>query len=598
MKNAIKIGNAGGFWGDDKTAISRQLVGGDLDYITIDYLAEITMSILRKQQLKNPELGYVTDFVQQIDQYAQQIADKNVKIIANAGGINPRECAKQVLEKLANQNIKIKVAIVEGDNIIDNINNLQDETPLKNMETGELFESIKNKVQSANVYLGVLPVVKALESGAQIVIAGRVTDTSITLAPMMYEFGWKTNEWDKLASGIVAGHIVECGAQASGGNFTDWQKVKEWDNIGYPVVEVHKNGNFTVTKHKNSGGLISTDTIKEQILYEMGNPKSYISPDVIADFSSIKLEAEGENRVKVKGIKGKPATHFYKVSIAYNDGYKSSGSIIVSAPNAFEKAKIFKDIFWKRVGLNYEKTNTEFVGYNASHKFLSKENTPNEILVKFDVYDFNRDKIAIFAQNIAPLILSGPPGVAVTGGRPRIQSVMTYWPALLPKKLITPSVLLFDFNGNIEKQFNVESTTGFEEEQPQPMQKTTDRNTPFSEWSTKHKTVRFEQICLARSGDKGDTVNIGVIARSDALYEFLHYYLTAKKMREMFISLCKGEVTRYELNNLKALNFLLTKSLDGGGTKSLMLDAQGKTFAQALLNQEVDIPENLFIPEY
>jgi len=593
MKQKIRIGNAGGFWGDDLDAMRRQLMGGDLDYLTIDYLAEITMSILRKQQIKNPKLGYVSDFVEQISANAQLIADKKVTIIANAGGINPVECARQIIRILKEKNIHLHIAVIEGDNIIDKISEIEKHTSFENMDTGEKFEHIRNKVQSANVYLGIQPIIKALEQGADIIIAGRVTDTSITLAPMIHEFGWQLNDWDRLASGIVAGHIIECGAQSSGGNFTDWQKVERWDNFGYPIVEVNADATFVVTKHSDTGGLICVNSVKEQVVYEMGNPKSYISPDVIADFSTIQLTDDGENRVKVHGVKGYPSTHFYKVSIAYADGYKASGSIIVSAPDALAKAQVFSDIFWQRIGNSFEKTNTEFVGFNASHKNMSENMEANEILLKFDVYDSNADKLSEFSKNIAPLILSGPQGVAVTGGRPRIQSVMTYWAALIPKHLITSKVSVFDQNGNVEKQFEISGITGYEADYKDISEKTLPTVISTEKWSDKCKTLKFKDICLARSGDKGDTANIGVIARSEKLYDFIRHYLTAEKVKEMFAEICMGDVKRYELDNLNALNFLLHQSLDGGGTKSLMIDAQGKTFASALLNQKVEVPENL-----
>lgn len=596
MKDKIRIGNAGGFWGDDLHALKRQLSGGQLDYITTDYLAEITMSILRKQQLKNPKLGYITDFVDQMDEVAELVIDKKVKIIVNAGGINPLECSRQVINRLKAKNLSMKIAIIEGDNIIDDIKEFYPhKADFKNLEDGEDFSPIKDKVQSANVYLGVQSIVKALEEGAQLIIAGRVTDTSITLAPMIYEFGWKYNDWDKLASGIVAGHMIECGAQSSGGNFTDWEKVPDWSNFGYPIVEISANGNFVVTKHQNTGGLVSIDTIKEQVVYEMGNPTTYISPDVIADFQTIKLKQTEENKVQVSGIKGKPSTKTYKVSMAYEDGFKASGTIIISGPDAIIKAEKFAEIFWERLGINFEKKNHELVGYNACHKDLVNNQLANEVLLKLDVYDFDPKKIEEFSKSIAPLILSGPPGVAVTGGRPRIQSVMTYWPALLDKSLVKSRVSLINNEGEIAKSFEISGLTGFEEDLKTTHKLTDNQYTKKIAGHEDFKMVKvpYKRICLARSGDKGDTVNIGIIARSTEIYNFIKHKLTEDEIKTMFNSFCKGEVKRYELDNIEALNFLLEKSLDGGGTKSLMIDAQGKTFASAFLSQMVEVPENL-----
>lgn len=598
MKKSIKIGNAGGYWGDDLNALNMQLTGGELDYITSDFLAEITMSILRKQQIKNPDLGYVTDFVDQIIDNIDLIIDKKVKIISNAGGINPIGCARKILEQVNDKNKKIKIAVVLGDNIVDNIDDFYPEkTAFTNMETDENFEAFRDKIQSANVYLGVKPVVKALETGADIVIAGRVTDTSITMAPMIYEFGWEMNDWQKLASGLVAGHIIECGAQSSGGNFTDWHLIKNWENFGYPIVEMFPNGEFIVTKHENTGGIVSVNSIKEQLLYEMGNPKEYISPDVVADFSTIQLKQVEDDKVKVSNVSGRPSTKFYKVSMAYKDGFRATGSIVLSAPKAMEKAKIFTDFFWKRLGVDFTKKNAEFIGYNACHQDLAKKIEPNEILLRFNVFDYDKSKLEIFSKMLSTIILSGPQGAAVTGGRPAIRSVMSYYPALLPKHFIEPKTVLLDFDGAIFETHTINSCTGFETDTVDintEKQISDDENDKLPEIKNPVK-VQLIKLCLARSGDKGDMANIGLIARNEKIYKYIKKHLTANKIKQMFKSIALGEVIRYEMDNLMALNFLLEKSLDGGGTKSLMIDAQGKTFASALLNQYFMVPEDILI---
>lgn len=598
MKKSIRIGNSGGFWGDDLKAFKRQLEFGNLDYLTMDFLAEITMSILRKQQIRNPELGYVTDFVDQVVDNAELIKENNVRVLSNAGGINPLNCAKKIIEALKPKGIKFKIAVIDGDNLVDEIESLYpDKADFKNLETGEDFKSIKDKIQSANAYLGLPPLLAALESGADIIIAGRVTDTSITMAPMVYEFGWKLNDWDKLASGLVAGHIIECGAQSTGGNFTDWHLIEKWDNFGYPVVEAFPDGSFIVEKPEGTGGIVTLNSVKEQLIYEMGDPSNYISPDVVADFRSIRLEEFGNNRVKVFGVKGYPSTQFLKVSMAYNDGYSASGSIIISGGSALTKAKKFADIFWQRMEFDFEKKNEEYVGYNACHLNLAPKLEPNEILLRLNVYDNDKEKLVEFSKSIAPLILSGPPGVAVTGGRPHIINVMTYWPALIKKDLVTPTFHMLNEEGKVLKATEIPSVTGFESSetaeasQPQISLKGAEIEQKF----TNGKTIRLEEICLARSGDKGDMANIGVIARSEKIYEFIKEHITAGVIKGMFKEHCKGSVIRHELDNLGALNFLLEASLDGGGTKSLMIDAQGKTFAQAFLNQEILVPEEILM---
>jgi len=596
----IKIGNAGGFWGDDLKAFKRQLIGGELDYIVADYLAEITMSILRKQNIKNPKLGYVTDFVDQILDNAELIKEKRVKVISNAGGINPIECAKNIIQGLQEKNIELKICIVDGDNIYDNIKEFYPNvSSFKNLETDEDFEDIKDKVESANVYLGLIPIVTALEAGADIIIAGRITDTSLAMAPAFYEFGWNVNDWDKIASSLVAGHIIECGAQASGGNYTDWHKVKRWDNFGYPIICINNDGTFEVTKHKNTGGLINSDTIKEQLLYEMGDPGYYISPDVVVDFTNIKLEEIGSDRVRVYGVKGKPSTSSYKVSMSYRDGYKASGSIIISGANALKKAETIKSLFWKRLDLDFTKTNSEYVGFNACHKELAPAIEPNEILLKLSVFDYDKTKINEFSKSIAPIILSAPLGIAVTGGRPAVQKVMAYWPALIDKKHINTFVKVLDKSGEIIKTIEVASLTGCEIDSASEASSTkqvssSKYNKSGIELSNKNLTkVKFSKLCLARSGDKGNMVNVGIIARNKDVYGFISKHITADFVKYMFEDLCNGKVYRYNLDNLLALNFLLESSLDGGGTKSLMIDAQGKTFASAFLNQEIEIPLEL-----
>jgi hypothetical protein len=602
MKEFIKIANAGGYWGDDLNALKRQLTGGEVDYISADYLAEITMSILRKQQLKNPALGYVTDFVDQIVEVADLLIEKKVRMISNAGGINPVGCAKAIYERIGT-NHPLKIAVVEGDNIMDQIADLQGKgEKFTNMETGEDFSIISDKLESANAYLGVPPLVKALETGADLVIVGRHTDTSITMAPMVYEFGWKLNDWDKLAASLVAGHIIECGAQATGGNFTDWHLIEKWTNFGYPIIEMHKNGTFYVTKHENTGGLVSVDTIREQLVYEMGDPQYYISPDVVADFLTIKLEQDGKDRVKVSGIKGNPSTKFYKVSMAYTDGFKAVGSVILSGNKAVEKAKIFGELFWdrlKELGYTFEKTNTEMVGYNACHRDLAKPIEPNEILLRFYAYDYKREGLQEFAKLISTIILSGPAGVAVTGGRPRIQGIMSYWPALIRKEGIVSTVKLLDKNAEVVNSYKVNPLTGFEQNidfeatQKQVADEIVDDYLSLLPNGDDYEIVELRDICLARSGDKGDMSNIGLIARSPEIYKFIKKNITAKFVKSAFKGICKGKVIRYELDNLQALNFLLEESLDGGGTKALVIDPQGKTYASALLNIKIPVPKNL-----
>ncbi len=580
-KKIIRIGNASGFWGDDLNALKRQIDGGNLDYITSDYLAEITMGILMKQNLKDPSMGFVYDFIEQFDEVLDSIVESNTKIITNAGGINPIGLAEKLNELVLKRGKKLKIAAITGDNISDRIDEFYPgKSKLENMETGENFLKVKERILSANLYLGVNPVLEALKSGADIIIAGRVTDTAITLAPMIHEFGWKLNDFDKLASGIVAGHIIECGTQSTGGNFTGWQDVKNWNNIGFPIIEVEETGEFTVTKHENNGGLVSIGTVKEQLLYEMGRPDEYISPDVIADFSSIHLEKTGENRIRISGTKGYAPTEFLKISISYSGGYKASGTIIIAGDDIQKKAETFESILWNKLNMEFEEKKSDLL-FGTVHNNIYKEG-----YLRFSVFDTDKKKIEKFSKTISALILSGPAGVAVTGGRPKVQEVLGYWPALLSKKLITANTIILSGKDIPKKIENISSETGFESKikgETSPNSLVSQDNKEGITEINNTKGIRISDLAYTRSGDKGDMSNIGVIALDEEKYEILKRHLTPDYIKEVFKDVCKGKVIRYEIDNLLALNFLLEGSLGGGGARSLSSDPQGKLYAQRLL---------------
>ncbi len=450
MKEKIRIASGQGFWGDLVDAPYKQATGGPVDYIMMDYLAEVTMSILQKQKLKDPNLGYARDIPPLMERLLPVIKEKNIKVITNGGGVNPVACRDAIFAVAKKIGIKeLKIGVVMGDNILDNIDELVSRgVELKNMETGESVKTVKEKVLSANVYFGAEAIVECLKQGADIVITGRVTDTGLTLAPMIYEFGWDMNNWDLMAAGTVAGHILECGGQASGGNFLgDWKSIPDLARIGFPIAEAFPNGEVIITKHDNTGGRVSVETVSEQLVYEIGNPKDYITPDCIADFTSIHLEDIGENRVRVYDVKGLPATEFYKVSMSYSDGYSAFGSLTYSWPDALDKAKAANEILRTRLndlGLKFDEVRTEFQGYNACHGPLAKTfDELNEVVMRIGVRSQDRKAIERFGMEIAPLILTGPPGVTgFAGGRPKPSDVVAYWPALIPKKEVKPVVIV------------------------------------------------------------------------------------------------------------------------------------------------------------
>jgi len=454
MKEKIRIASGQGFWGDLIDAPYNQVFRGEIDYLVMDYLAEVTMSILQKQKNKNPELGYARDIPELMKRILPQCKRRNIKIITNGGGVNPISCANAVLDIAQKLNINnLKVAVILGDDILDRIDEIiSSGCNLKNMETNEPITIIKDKILSANVYFGAFPIVEALRQGADIVITGRTTDTGLTLAPMIYEFDWGKNDYDLLAAGTVAGHILECGAQASGGNFLgDWKSIPNMADIGFPIAEAYPNGEVIITKHENTGGRVSSETVSEQLLYEIGDPKNYITPDCVADFTSIKLEDLGNDRVRVYDVKGFPETEFYKVSCSYSDGFSASATLTYSWPEALTKAKSADEILRKRLenlNLQFDEIRTEFMGYNACHGPLAKqldENDINEITLRIAVRSKDYFSVERFGKEIAPLILTGPPSVTgFAGGRPKPSEVVAYWPALIPKKLVQHQVKIFE----------------------------------------------------------------------------------------------------------------------------------------------------------
>ena len=450
MKEFIRIASGQGFWGDLPNAPVNQVKQGPIDYLVMDYLAEVTMSIMQKQRMKNPALGYARDFVDVVDEILPDIAEKNITVISNAGGVNPKACVEAILARAKAKNISIKVAMVHNDDILPAIDDLVSEGhELKHMESGDLITSVKDQLLSANIYFGAQPIVEALKAGAQVIVTGRVTDTGLTLAPMIHEFGWDFSDYDKMSVGTIAGHIIECGAQCSGGNFTDWETVPDMAHIGFPIIEAYPDGTFYVTKHEGTGGLVSEMTVKEQLLYEIGDPSEYITPDCVADFTSIHLKQDGENRVKVFGIMGRPETPFYKVSASYNDGFKLSSSLTYYWPDAARKAVVGGELLKQRaidLGLKIDEFNVEQVGLNACSELPLDEFSiePDEVQMRISVIGKSKKDLDRFGMEMAPLILTGPSAVTgFAGGRPKASEIVAYWPALLKKTAYSPKVSMF-----------------------------------------------------------------------------------------------------------------------------------------------------------
>jgi hypothetical protein len=445
----VRVASGQGFWGDWLEAPRRQVEGGDVDYLMLDYLAEVTMSILQKQKERDPKMGYARDFVGAIESVLPAVANRGVRVVANAGGVNPPACAAAIRQVAQKHGVsdKVKIGVVTGDDLLPRIDELiASGHALANMETGEPLSTVRDRVLSANAYIGSVPIVDALGKGANIVITGRSTDTALTMAPLRYEFGWAGDDWDRLAAGIIAGHIIECGAQCSGGNcLYDWQSIPDLGNVGYPIVEGHADGTFVVYKHPKTGGRISVPSVTEQLVYEMGDPRSYITPDVIADFTSIHLEQAGDDRVRVFGIKGRPATDKLKVSIAYRAGFKAVGTLVYSWPDALPKAQLADRVLRERLemlGLKFDHVLTEFVGANATHGPLAGDpHDPPEVQLRIGVRGTDKGSIERFTRELAPLVLNGPPSVTgFAGGRPKVEEIVAYWPALIDKSVVQTRV--------------------------------------------------------------------------------------------------------------------------------------------------------------
>ncbi|OGB67570.1 MAG: ATPase [Caldithrix sp. RBG_13_44_9] len=444
MKKSIRIAAGQGFWGDRFDAPIDQIRRGPVDYLVMDYLAEVTMSIMQKQKMRDPKQGYARDIISLMKEILPDLVKNNVKVITNAGGVNPLACRNALFEIAQRLGIKgLKIGIVYGDDIIPQIAHfIASGITLNHMESGEPLQKVRERLYSANIYFGARPVVEALQKEAQIIITGRVTDTGLTLAPMIYEFGWSEQDYNQLAAGIVAGHIIECGAQVSGGNFlAGWKEVPDMAHIGFPIIEAYPSGEFVVTKHDQTGGMVDLRTVKEQLLYELGNPKEYITPDVVADFTSIQLRLEGKDRVRVSGVHGRKPTPFFKVSISYADGWISLGKLTYAWPDALEKAKKADEIIRQRIKdlkLKFDEIHTEFLGINACHGPLSHPvSEPNEVVLQIGVRGSNLIHIEQFSREMIPLVLCGPPTVTGFGsGRSRPKEVVAFWPALIPKEAV------------------------------------------------------------------------------------------------------------------------------------------------------------------
>ncbi|MGW8390620.1 acyclic terpene utilization AtuA family protein [Pseudoduganella sp. HUAS MS19] len=573
-RNHVRIGGAAGFWGDSALGPRQLLDGGELDYLVFDYLAELTMSLLAAARRKQPELGYATDFIDVMRDVLGDALARGVRIVANAGGINPQGCAAALRALAAQQGLAPRIAVVEGDDVSGLLPQLRAEGV-----------ALPATVLSANAYLGAFPVKAALDAGADVVITGRCVDSAVTLGALLHEFGWAPGDYDLLAAGSLAGHLIECGCQGSGGLFTDWEQVPDWANSGYPVVECRADGSFVLGKPEGTGGLVTPAVAAEQLLYEIGDPARYVLPDVVCDFSGVTLEQAGPQRVLVQGARGQAPTPAYKVSATYADGFRSAAQLTIVGHDAGRKARRSAEAIlartramFARAGLgDYAATHTDVLG--AAEGF-------GQAVMWLAVSHPQRAALEIFAREIAPAGTAWAPGTTGFGGRPSVSPAIKQFSFLLDKSRLQPVVHL-PGGGQIRPAIAPgAATTAQPVSHPGVWPQGVTRAGPREGW----RCVPLIELAWARSGDKGDTSNIGVIARHADDLPLLRDQLTPQAVAAHLADKVLGPVTRYELPGIHAFNFVCEQALGGGGMASLRHDPLGKGMAQWLLAMPVAVP--------
>ncbi|MGB5950633.1 MAG: acyclic terpene utilization AtuA family protein [Parvibaculum sp.] len=591
-KKVIRIGGASGFWGDAAMATPQLLAAGGLDYIVYDYLAEITMSIMARARAEKPDAGFATDFVSQaLKPNLAEIARQKVKIISNAGGVNPEACAAAVRALIADRGLDLKVAAITGDDLIASKDELAAQG-FAEMFSADVFPDPK-KILSVNAYLGAFPIAKALGEGADIVITGRSVDSAVTLGACIHEFGWTPSDLDKLAGGSLAGHILECGPQATGGNFTDWESVIDrLEDIGYPIAEVSPDGTFVCTKPEGSGGVVNVGTVSEQMLYEIGDPQAYMLPDVVCDFSQVKVEQQGADRVLVWNAKGHPAPDTYKVCATYVDGFRGGLTMSFYGMDASRKAERFAEVVYKRArrtlrGLNlpdYTEVSTEVIGAESQYGSARRIEVSREVVVKIAAKHPEAAGIGILLKEATGLGLATPPGLSgFAGGRPKPMPVARLFSFAIPKSRVAIAV---EVDG---RKIAMADAAG----RPFDPASLARPETPQAAETANLVRVPLVSLAWARSGDKGDKANVGVIARRAEYFPYICRSLTTEIVVERFAHFLKGEVERFVLPGPHALNFLLHNVLGGGGIASLRNDPQGKGYSQLLLEVPIEVPAEL-----
>ena len=597
----VRIGGASGFWGDSALG-ARQLVDvPGMQYVTFDYLAELTMSIMAGAKAKRPELGYATDFVEvTVRQVLKPCVERGIKLVSNAGGINPQACGAAVRRLAAELGVPVKVAVVDGDDVMPLLPAMR-ERGVRDFYTDA---PMPERFGSANAYFGAWPIAQALASGADVVVTGRVVDSAVVLAVLIHEFGWSLDDYDRLAAGSLAGHIIECGCQATGGLHTDWDRIPGWDDMGYPVIDCGADGSFVVSKPEGTGGAVLAAAVAEQMLYEIGDPSAYVLPDVICDFAGVRIEQAGENRVRVSGARGLPPTDSYKVSATYMDGFACAGTLSIVGFDAVAKARRSGEAVLARTrrmlreaGMSdYSATGVEVIGAEQPFGPHARPHDMREAVVRIAVRHPQKAALELFSREISPAGTSWSPGTTggMSPGRPAVSPLIRLFSFTIPKSMVSARIAIDDsvpVEVPVPAGVPIEQTLAARGRIAPPLPAPYGAPPPVP--GPDEAEVPLVRIAWGRSGDKGDTSNVGVIARSPALLPYLLRELTEERVRAYLAHLVRGTVTRHPVPGIAAVNFVMTHALGGGGMASLRYDPLGKGMAQILLGMPVRVPRAL-----